>query len=82
MLLIRNNRQQHKSHNQRRNKIKPIYEEHEGWLTDTSGMNDISDLPLKAMEYIKKIEAFVGAPIQIISTSPKREDIIFLEKVF
>ena len=64
------------------NKIKPIYEEHEGWLTDTSGMNDISDLPLKAMEYIKKIEAFVGAPIQIISTSPKREDIIFLEKVF
>jgi adenylosuccinate synthase len=64
------------------NKIKPIYEEHDGWLSDTSGVNDINDLPDKAIQYIKKIEEFVEIPIKIISTSPKREDIIFLENIF
>ena len=63
-------------------KVKPIYEEHNGWLADTSGVNDINDLPYNALQYIKKIEEFIGIPIKIISTSPKREDIIFLENIF
>ena len=53
-----------------------------GWLADTSGVNDINDLPYNALQYIKKIEEFIGIPIKIISTSPKREDIIFLENIF
>lgn len=63
------------------NKIKPIYEEHDGWLSNTSGVNDINDLPNKAIEYIKRIEEIIGVPIHIISTSPRREDIIFLKKI-
>ena len=63
-------------------KVKPIYEEHNGWLADTSGVNDINDLPYNALQYIKKIEEFIGIPIKIISTSPRREDIIFLENIF
>ena len=64
------------------NKIVPIYEEHDGWLTDTSGTNELNDLPIKALAYIKRIEEIVATPIHIISTSPKREDIIFLESIF
>ncbi|MBH21022.1 MAG: adenylosuccinate synthase [Rhodobiaceae bacterium] len=64
------------------NRIKPIYEECDGWLTDTSGVNNINDLADKALKYIRKIEEFIGIPIKIISTSPRREDIIFLENIF
>ena len=64
------------------NKIIPIYEEHDGWLTDTSGINEFNELPLKALEYIKRIEEIISTPIRIISTSPNREDIIFLESIF
>ena len=64
------------------NKIVPIYEEHDGWLTDTSGTNALNDLPTKALAYIKRIEEIIATPIHIISTSPKREDIIFLESIF
>ena len=64
------------------NKIVPIYEEHDGWLTDTSGTNELKDLPTKALAYIKRIEEIIATPIHIISTSPKREDIIFLESIF
>ena len=63
-------------------KIIPIYEEHDGWLCDTSGVNDISNLPENAIKYVKRIEEIIGIPIDIISTSPKREDIIFLKKIF
>lgn len=63
-------------------KIIPIYEEHDGWLCDTSGMNNINNLPENAVKYIKRIEEIIGIPIDIISTSPKREDIIFLKKIF
>ena len=64
------------------NKIVPIYEEHDGWLKDTSGANDLGDLPSNAQSYIRRIEEIISTPIRIISTSPKREDIIFLESIF
>ena len=64
------------------NKIMPIYEEHEGWLTDTSGINEFNELPSKALAYIKRSEEIISTPIRIISTSPNREDIIFLESIF
>jgi adenylosuccinate synthase len=39
-------------------------------------------LPSNARAYIKRIEALVGAPIDIISTGPDREETIVLRHPF
>ncbi len=59
--------------------IKPIYEELPGWNTSTLGIKDYDALPETARLYIRRIEQEVGAPIDIISTGPDREETIVLK---
>ncbi len=59
--------------------IKPIYEELPGWNTSTLGIKDYDALPETARLYIQRIEREVGAPIDIISTGPDREETIVLK---
>ena len=59
--------------------IKPIYEELSGWSTSTLGIKDYDALPEAARAYIRRIEQEVGAPIDIISTGPDREETIVLK---
>ncbi|MEE8304126.1 MAG: adenylosuccinate synthetase, partial [Candidatus Tectomicrobia bacterium] len=59
--------------------IKPIYEELPGWNTSTLGIKDYDALPETARLYIRRIEQEVGAPIDIISTGPDREETIILK---
>ena len=59
--------------------IKPIYEELPGWDTSTLGIKDFDALPETARLYIRRIEQEVGAPIDIISTGPDREETIILK---
>ena len=59
--------------------VKPIYEVVPGWNSNTSGIRDLKDLPEKAIQYIKRIEELVGIKVSIISTSPERDDSIFVE---
>ena len=56
--------------------IPPMKSMMAGSLTLRVLMNSMN-FPLKAMEYIKRIEELISIPIRIISTSPNREDIIF-----
>ena len=62
--------------------IKPIYEEIEGWNSKTVGCQNLEDLPKKAINYINRISDLIGAEIDLVSTSPKREDTILLNDVF
>ncbi len=62
--------------------IKPIYEELPGWKTSTLGLKDYDALPETAQSYIRRIEQTVGAPIDIISTGPDREETIVLKHPF
>lgn len=62
--------------------IEPVYEELEGWSESTHGAKNIKDLPSNAVKYIKRIEEIIEAPIDLISTSPKREDTILLKDPF
>ena len=39
-------------------------------------------LPEKAINYINRISNLIGAKIDLVSTSPKREDTILLNDVF
>jgi adenylosuccinate synthase len=53
----------------------PIYQTFPGWKK-TEGVQVFDDLPETARSYITALEAMVGAPMGIISTSPEREDTI------
>ena len=63
-------------------KAKPIYKRMNGWLTSTRGIKKWKKLPKNAQKYITFIKNFCGVKISSISTSPKREDTIFLEDPF
>lgn len=59
------------------NKAKPVYEYLEGWNSDIIGCQNYDELPENAKKYVEFIEEKIGYPITIISTGPKREDIIY-----
>lgn len=56
-------------------RVKPVYEEFDGWLTDTTGIREISKLPQNAQKYLKKIEEFCGVKIKYVGVGPDRESI-------
>ena len=60
-------------------KIKPIYEEMDGWNCKTAGAQSMEQLPEKALNYIKRIEDLCGLKVEIISTGAKREETIISE---
>jgi adenylosuccinate synthase len=62
--------------------LRPIYESVPGWRESTVGVQSFDALPSNARAYIKRIEALVGAPIDIISTGPDREETIVLRHPF
>ncbi|MBV8660243.1 MAG: adenylosuccinate synthase [Burkholderiales bacterium] len=61
---------------------KPIYEELPGWQESTFGIKRYEDLPVNARSYLKRIEEVTGAPIDIISTGPDREETIVMRHPF
>lgn len=63
-------------------RLQPIYEVLEGWQSSTEGARSWKDLPALAIKYIRRIEELVGCPITLVSTSPKREDVILVSNPF
>jgi len=63
-------------------KIGPIFESFEGWNSTTTGINDFKNLPEQAQKYVKRISELTNTKIDLISTSPKREDTILINKLF
>ncbi|MBI2196897.1 adenylosuccinate synthase [Candidatus Daviesbacteria bacterium] len=57
-------------------KLTPIYKEFSGWKEDIMKVKNFKDLPKNCQDYIKFIEKFLGIPIKLISTGPKREEYI------
>ena len=60
----------------------PVYESVPGWQESTLGVRSLDGLPRAALDYIHRIEAVVGAPIDIISTGPDRLETIVLRHPF
>ena len=54
----------------------PVYEELPGWDIPTAGMSDLNKLPKNARHYVDRIQDIIGAPIDIISTGPHRDETI------
>ena len=57
-------------------RCKPIYETLPGWSETTFGAKSMDALPAAARAYLKRIEEVCGAPIDIISTGPERDETI------
>jgi adenylosuccinate synthase len=54
----------------------PVYEELPGWMESTVGVKRFDKLPKNAREYLERIQALCGVPIDLISTGPDREETI------
>jgi len=61
---------------------RPIYEEMPGWSSDISSAKALSDLPIQARNYIKRLEDLVGCPIVLVSVGARREDTFLLKNPF
>ena len=62
--------------------VEPIYEEIEGWNSSTFGTQAFDELPPKCVAYIRRVEELIGVPIALLSTSPKREDVVVIQNPF
>ena len=60
----------------------PVYEEHAGWKESTVGVKSFGKLPKNAQAYLKRLETLVGAPVDLISTGPDREETIVQKHPF
>ncbi len=62
--------------------VKPVYETFEGWSASTRGARSWVDLPAQAVKYVRRLEELIGAPVDLLSTSPEREDVILVRDPF
>ena len=60
----------------------PIYEEVDGWMSDTSEAKTVDQLPLNAMKYVNRLAELTQTPIKIISVGSRRSQTIFADDVF
>ncbi|MBA3581720.1 MAG: adenylosuccinate synthase [Gammaproteobacteria bacterium] len=60
----------------------PVYIDMPGWQTSTVGVRQFDKLPIEAKNYLHKMQEVVGIPIDIVSTSPDRDDNILLRDPF
>jgi adenylosuccinate synthase len=63
-------------------KCEPVYEEVPGWSEDISTIQNISDLPREAQEYIRYIEKLTEIPVIILSLGHRRSEAIMLKNPF
>jgi adenylosuccinate synthase len=56
----------------------PVYEEMPGWRESTVGVKAHDKLPRAARDYLAKVEALTGVPIDLISTGPERDETIVM----
>ncbi|MCL1075849.1 adenylosuccinate synthase [Shewanella dokdonensis] len=62
--------------------VTPVYETLPGWSESTFGATSLEQLPPAAINYIKRIEALLETPIDIISTGPDRNETMILVSPF
>lgn len=59
-------------------KCEPVYETLDGWQEDLSNVRKFEKLPANAKAYVKRIEKFVGVPVNFIGVGPERSEIIYV----
>ena len=57
-------------------KVEPVYEEIDGWMSDTTGIRSYEKLPENARKYIELIEKHTGVRVKYIGVGPAHDEII------
>jgi len=60
----------------------PQYETLPGWPEITAGLTHWEQLPVNAKRYLERMQALIGAPIDMVSTGPDRVHTILLRHPF
>ena len=58
--------------------LEPVYEDMPGWTESTFGVREWDRLPLAARRYLERLSELVGAPIDMVSTGPDRDETILI----
>ncbi|MEM7592944.1 MAG: adenylosuccinate synthase [Cyanobacteria bacterium P01_A01_bin.83] len=58
---------------------KPVYKTLTGWQQPTTGCRSLTDLPKKALNYLKYLAEIMKVPIAIVSVGPGRDQTIIVE---
>ncbi|HXX40415.1 MAG TPA: adenylosuccinate synthase [bacterium] len=61
-------------------RVEPIYEDLPGWHASTHGARHLTDLPVEARAFLRRIEEIVGVPIAMIGVGAGRSDVIFTQE--
>ena len=62
--------------------VTPVYETAAGWRENTRGARSWADLSAPAVNYVRRLEALIGAPVALLSTSPERDDTVLVRDPF
>jgi adenylosuccinate synthase len=57
-------------------RARPVYERLEGWRTSTVNARHAVDLPGPALDYLRFVEAHIGAPVSLVGVGPDRDQIV------
>jgi len=63
-------------------KCQPIYEELPGWQAPTSHIQEYEQLPIKARQYVARLEELISCPVNLISVGSRREQTIRKMPIF
>ena len=58
-------------------RAKPVFTTLPGWKCDIRGCKNYEDLPENARAYVNFLESHIGAPITLVSSGPKREEMTY-----
>jgi len=61
--------------------VVPVYESMPGWREEISHIRRIADLPRAARDYLDRLSALVGRPVEVVSVGPDRQQTIFANDV-
>jgi len=57
-------------------RCEPVYEEMPGWQMPISDIRDYEQLPLRARQYVERLEEIINCPVSIVSVGMRREQTI------
>jgi adenylosuccinate synthase len=57
-------------------RCQPVYEELNGWQSDTTHIREFDKLPIEAKRYITRLEELIGCPTNIVCVGPNRRQTI------
>ncbi len=63
-------------------RAEPVLEEMDGWDAPISGARKLSDLPINAQRYVRRLEEMIGAEMVLVSVGPSRDQTIMLKNPF